>query len=96
MEKNITRILVAMAVATAAVLAVLSVRGQPDQPRIMRVTCENNLKMISLSLGIWESDHGDDFPWNVSTNAGGVKELIGADKDGFATNAWLAFQVMSN
>src|SRR3954469_8029157 len=95
MGKHVIRLIVTIALVAVAVLYVCSQRKQGDQPRVLRITCVNNLKMINLSLRIWEGDHGD-FPWNVSTNAGGVKELLDVDKDGFATNAWLAFQVMSN
>ena len=48
--------------------------------------------MQSLSF----SDHDDEFPFNVSTKAGGTKEHCARRSDGFDQNAALHFQVLSN
>jgi hypothetical protein len=67
-----------------------------DERKAQRITCVNNLKQIGLAFRIWEGDHDDQFSFNVSTNAEGTRELCAPGKDGFDTNAWLHFQVMSN
>ena len=67
-----------------------------DWPYAQRITCVNNLKQIGLAFRTWEIDHDGQFPFNVSTNAGGTVELCARGTDGFATNAALHFQVMSN
>ena len=58
--------------------------------------CITNLKMLGIAVRVWEGDHHEQYPWNVSTNQGGTRELCAADKDGFDTNAALHFQVLSN
>ena len=98
MSKNIIRCVIAITFFLAIVFPVRSLRSQSDQDhaRKLEINCVNNLKMIGFSLRIWEGDHGDRFPWDVSTNEGGARELIGVDKDGFVTNSWRLFQVVSN
>jgi len=58
--------------------------------------CISNLKQIYVGFRLWESDHGDQFPFNVSTNTGGTVELCAPDRDGFDRNAYRSLQVMSN
>src|ERR1035438_174197 len=60
------------------------------------INCLNNLMQISLTFRIWNGDHGNQFPFNTSTNAGGTLELCAPDKDGFDSNAFLFIQAMSN
>lgn len=61
-----------------------------------RIGCVQNLKQVGLSFRIWEGDHGDQFPFNVSTNNGGTLELVVPDESGWDRNSWAHFQVMSN
>ena len=56
-----------------------------------RITCVNNLKQIGLAYRIWEGDHGNKYPMDVSATNGGTMEL---SKVG--TDAWRNFLVMSN
>ena len=67
-----------------------------DWPKAQHITCVNNLKQIGLAFRTWEIDHDGQFPFNVSTNAGGTMELCATGADGFDSNAALHFQVMSN
>jgi hypothetical protein len=60
------------------------------------LTCRNNLAQIGLSFRTWAIDNGDQFPFNVSTNAGGTRELCARGSDGFDSNAAAHFKVMSN
>ena len=39
-----------------------------------RATCVSNLRQVGLGMRMWSNDHGDKFPWNVSTNEGGTME----------------------
>ena len=66
-----------------------------DKPVAMEVTCINNLKQIGLGFLTWSGDHGDKNPFDVSTNAGGVMELV-TPKDGMRQNGYLIFQCVSN
>jgi hypothetical protein len=61
-----------------------------------RLGCTNNLKQIGLAFRTWAIDNDGQFPFNVSTNAGGTMEYCARGADGFDTNAALHFQVMSN
>ena len=66
-----------------------------SRARAQSFHCENNLKQICLAFRIWAMDHDDEFPFNVSTKAGGSKEHCVRGSDGFDQNAALHFQVMS-
>lgn len=71
-------------------------QGNRDERKFQQITCVNNLKQIGLSLRIWAGDHNDQYPFNTSTNTGGSMELCAVGEDGFDSNAYLHFQVMSN
>ncbi len=58
--------------------------------------CQRNLREIGLAFKIWALDHNDQYPFNVSTNAGGTRELCAAGNDGFDSNAIVHFLVISN
>lgn len=66
-----------------------------DKPEAQEITCINNLKQIGLGLHTWAGDHGDKNPFELSTNVGGVMELV-ATKYGIRQNARLIFQCASN
>jgi hypothetical protein len=72
-----------------------SEEGHADERYVQQVTCVNNLKQIGLGFRIWSGDHRDKNPFEVSTNAGGVMELVTA-KDELRQNGYLIFQCMSN
>lgn len=63
---------------------------------VQRVTCINNLKEIGIGFKIWAGDHDGQFPFNVSTNAGGSWELCAPDKNGFDHSAYLYLKTMTN
>lgn len=56
--------------------------------------CNSHMKQIGLALRVWAVDHRGEFPFNVSTNAGGTKELCQAGYDGFDKNAVVHFDVI--
>ena len=65
-----------------------------DKPVAQPITCVNNLKQIGLAFKTWALDHGDQYPFNVSTNQGGTIELCRIGMDGFDMNAVHHLQVM--
>jgi len=64
--------------------------------RAQQINCVNNLKQIGLSFRQWALDNGDQYPFNLSTNDGGTRELCAIGGDGFDHNAAFHLLVMSN
>lgn len=60
------------------------------------INCINNLKQVGTAFRLWAGDNGERYPFSVSTNAGGTFEFCARGPDGFDTNAWRHFQVLSN
>ena len=61
-----------------------------------RLGCPNNLKQIGLAFRTWAIDNDGQFPFNVSTNAGGSMEFCARGSVDFDSNAARHFEVMSN
>ena len=57
-----------------------------------RITCASNLKQISLAFRMWSNDHGEKFPWEVTSkgNSDGTKEFA------MTGDVWRHFQAVSN
>ncbi|HEX9045635.1 MAG TPA: hypothetical protein VF988_01295 [Verrucomicrobiae bacterium] len=68
----------------------------PSERKAQHINCFNNLKQIGLAFQIWEGDNHDQYPFNVSTNDGGTRELRQKGPDGFDPNSFQHFLVMSN
>ena len=66
------------------------------QKKGQAINCVNNLKQVGLAFRVWDGDHGDQYPFNVSTNQGGTLEWCAVGADGLDLNSWRHFQVMSN
>jgi len=62
------------------VVGLLAFLLAPDffRPKVnhSRINCVNNLKQVGLSFRLWSGDNGDRYPAAVSTNNGGVMELV--------------------
>ncbi|HTY87706.1 MAG TPA: hypothetical protein VMB80_09605 [Candidatus Acidoferrum sp.] len=94
---NVCRYIGMLGCLVAIVLmAVLFFGPAWDYRKPQHINCISNLKQIGIAFRLWEGDHGDQYPWNVSTNAGGTMELCTRDKDGFDSNAVLHLKVMTN
>jgi hypothetical protein len=61
-----------------------------------QLSCRDNLKRVAVSLTMWAVDNRGFYPFHVSTNLGGTMELRAIDPDGFDTNPFLHFMVLSN
>jgi len=55
-----------------------------------RINCSAHLKEIGTAFRIWEDDHMDAYPWEVSTNEGGSKEYASGPE------VFRHFQAMQN
>jgi hypothetical protein len=64
--------------------------------KAMEINSVNNMKQIGLAFRIWEGDHGDQFPFNVSQSKGGTLELCHPGADGYEQDPTPVFMVMSN
>ncbi len=69
---------------------------RPQTEEEKRNQCENNLRQIGLAFKIFALNHNSQFPFNVGTNEGGAMEFCFRGTDGFDSNAFLMFQIMSN
>ena len=58
--------------------------------------CQNNLRQLGLAFKVWALEHNDQYPFNVSTNAGGSLELCARDHDGFETNPVPHLMIIAN
>jgi hypothetical protein len=61
-----------------------------------QLSCVDNLKRVAVSLITWAEDNRGFFPFHVSTNSGGTMELRAIGPDGFDTNSFMHFMVVSN
>jgi hypothetical protein len=55
------------------------------------VCFDNLLHVIGGAMTTWAHEHGGQYPFNVSTNAGGTLEFCARDNDGFDSNAAVHF-----
>ena len=71
-----TLVEVLVVIAIIVLLAGLLLPGfGHDKSRAQRINCVSNLKQIGLSFRMWSNDHGDKFPWQVSTATNGTLEF---------------------
>src|SRR5713226_4368047 len=61
--------------------------------RAQRIKCVNNLKNVGLAFRIFSTDNGDQYPMNISTNAGSSSEFVDTTRTQFV---WKHFQALSN
>jgi prepilin-type N-terminal cleavage/methylation domain-containing protein len=86
---TLTEVLVVIAIS--AILVAMLLPALARAKRHGGPNCVSNLKEIGLAYRIWEGDHNDKFPMELSVTNGGTMELVTNGK-----NAWLNFLVMSN
>ncbi len=79
-------VLAVVAILAALLLPALAAAKRKAQ----RINCVNNLKQCGLAFRIWEGDHDNKMPMEISSDKGGTKDFdSGAD-------AFRHFQVLSN
>jgi prepilin-type processing-associated H-X9-DG protein len=83
--------LVILAIVTFMVILVSSgVPTDADKNKAKRLSCAVTVKQVGLALRIWQGDHQDKYPTDVSITNGGAMELVGTPDE------WKVFLVMSN
>lgn len=55
-----------------------------------RINCVGQLKQVGLAFRMWSNDHGEKFPFQVSTNSGGTLEFA------TGTDVSVHFRAISN
>jgi hypothetical protein len=85
-----------IAVSLVVAAMVLPELAKARRHMVQKTGCEYNMRQIGLAFKVWALDHNDQFPFNVSTNAGGTLELCDVGPDGFDKNAIAHFRIISN
>jgi competence protein ComGC len=87
----LTLVEVLVVIAVTICFTVLFLTGLVDtKDKAQRINCVSNLKQIGIAFRLWEGNHNDKYPMQVSVTNGGAMEMIGAG------NAYLLWQTMSN
>lgn len=76
---TLIELLVVMAII-GVLSALLLPALQKARPRAERARCLGNLRQIGLAFQTFAHDHGDQFPMQVSTTAGGSREFLEASQ----------------
>jgi prepilin-type N-terminal cleavage/methylation domain-containing protein len=71
--------------------------------KAQRIKCVNNLKNIGLAFRVFSTDNQDQYPFSISTNAGGSQEYAvapttagTAQTTGLGIQVWYHFLALSN
>jgi len=84
----IVLVILAMVLFQALHSSYSNMRGMRSESQ--RIICISNLKQIGGAYRLWEGNHNDKYPMQVSVTNGGAMELVGAG------NVAACFQAMSN
>lgn len=73
---GLTLVEVLVSIVVVAVLAGVFIPAfAKARTRRSRINCVSNLKAVGLAFRMWSNDHGEKFPWSVSTTNGGILEF---------------------
>jgi prepilin-type processing-associated H-X9-DG protein len=82
--------LLIIAVVLVIWLGLLFTPCSRPRARGSRINCAFNLRQVGIAYRVWANDHGDKFPWLVSTNLGGTLEYVTIGE------VFRHFQIVSN
>jgi hypothetical protein len=84
-------VIVVLFVLAALLLYTRSHRPDTNlRQEVRQINCINDLKLIAVAFRVWEGNHGDKYPMQISVTNGGTMELANG------RNAWINFSAMSN
>jgi prepilin-type processing-associated H-X9-DG protein len=90
-DHALTLVEVLVVICTITLLAVIFLSSFfAVKQKASRVNCVNNLKRIGLAYRVWEGNHDNKYPIQVSVTNGGAKETA------LSGDASAIFRVMSN
>ncbi len=91
-------LVVMVVVAMLVWFVILPSLARSGTRRVPRIQCANNLKQVGLAFRQFATDNNDQSPQSLSTNEGGIKELlnVGSDGTGDPTQTFWVFTAMSN
>ena len=90
-KPGFTLIEILAVLATLAVLVIILLPALAKaKSKSQRIRYISHLKQIGLSFRIWGGDHNENYPMQISTNAGGTMEFVET------TNTFRHFQILSN
>ncbi len=91
-ESAVTMLEVIVLVALMAIIAgmLLPTICRPSRASASRINCVNNLKNVGLAFRIFTTDHGGQWPWQLS-GTNGTKDTLAEPGSG-----WRHFQFVSN
>lgn len=87
---------IGVAASLVLVPAVLLPAYAKAKARADSMWCANYMMQMGKALRFWAMDHGDQYPFNVSTNQGGTREWCARGADGFDRNSFVHFLVTTN
>ena len=82
-------------VIIAILLAMVIPQGSRAPGKAKRIACINQIKQIGLAYRIWEGDHNDRLPSQVSVSNGGTQELFEPGSR-FSNLVFLNYLTLSN
>ncbi len=86
---GLTLIELLLVIAIIAILAAMLLPATGGPRRARAAICMNNQKQIAIALVMFQGDHGEQYPWQVSTTNNGSFELVanGLASDQYSTLA---------
>ena len=90
-NRALTRVEVLVVIAVVVLLiGFLFPALEAAKQKTRRIACVNNLKQMGGGFRLWEDNHNDKYPMQVSETNGGAMEWTNTGK------AYLLWQTMSN